>query len=261
MTMSLLQSLNVNRTPAFSRFLAGFDREPNICWYPSAGHDFRDLLYLSRAFAEHDPATGPEADPPDLFLHTDYYPYERSAFLDHPVVHIDTRTVIRVVKIEEVARIPLPRHPELIDFPEPNVASGRIVYLRLSAHSDRLGTLSDAHVLYAFVENTAFCAEVMIPRGARLSHLVHVRYGGGGFGGGSAGGAWLSGVIGRLGCRTLITDGRLGNWQRGDHEALRLYPALSGADGPPPGRVIRTVPSVSWSGHGDVSWVLVGEGN
>lgn len=256
--MRFLQALNVNRTPAFSRFLAGFEREPNICWYPSAGHDFRDLLYLSRSYAEHDPATWPEADPPDLFMHTDYYPYERSDFLDHPVVHIDTRTVIRVEKIEEVARLPLPRHPELIHFPEPNRASGRVIYLRLGVHSDRLGKVPDAHVLYAFVENTAFCAEVMIPRGATLSHLIHIRYGGG-FGGSSAGGAWLSGVIGRLGCRTLITDGRLGNWQHGDHSALRLYPALSGAEGPPPGRVIRTVPSVSWSGHGDVRWVRVGD--
>jgi hypothetical protein len=261
MSMRFLQGLNGNRAPAFSQFLAGLDREPNICWYPSAGNDFRDLLYLSRAYAAHDPAIGPEVDPPDLFVHTDYYPWDRSSFLDHPVVHIDTRTVIRVKTIEEVAGFPLPRHPDLVHFPEPNAASGRVLYLRLSVHSDRFGALADAHVLYAFVENAAFCAEVLIPQGARLSHLVHVRYGGGCGGGGSAGGAWLSGVIGRLGIRTLITDGRLGHWQDGDHAALRLYPALSGPDRPPPGRVIRTVPSVSWSGHGDVSWVRLGDGS
>lgn len=259
MTMSLLQTLNVNKTPAFSRFLAGFQREPNICWYPSAGHDFRDLLYLSQAYANYDPATGPEADPPDLFLHTDYYPWFRSNFLDNRIVHSDTRTLIRVEEIEQVSQLSLPRHPELVHFPEPNEASGRVVYLRLSVDSNRFGRLPSAHVLYAFVENAAFCAEVMIPEGARLSHLVHVRYGGG-FGGGSAGGAWLSGVIGRLGCSTLINDGRLGYWQKGDKAACRLYPTLVGSDSPPQGRVIRTVPSVSWSGHGDVSWVRVGEG-
>lgn len=261
MSMSFLQGLNMNRTPAFSRFLAGFDREPNICWYPSAGQDFRDVLYLSRAYAKYNPATGPEADPPDLFLRTDYNPWDWPEFLEHSVVHKDARTVIRVKKMEEVARIPLPLHEELVYFSEPNENSGRIVYLRLSIDSDRFGSLPDAHVLYAFVENSAFCAEVMSPSGARLSHLINVRYQCGWSGGSvKSRGNWMSGVIGRLGCRTLITDRNLGPWEPEDHVVARIYPNLSGPVEQPPSRVIRTVSSLPWAWYKDVRWVRVGDG-
>jgi len=261
MSMRFLQGLNGNRAPAFTRLLAGFEQEPNICWYPSAGHDFRDLLYLSRAYAAHDPAIGPEADPPDLFLHTDYHPWEYQKFSDGGTVFRDERTEIRVQGIEEVGRLPLPLHDELVYFPEPNDAYGRVLYLRLKVSSKRFGDLPDVHLVYACVENAALCAEVLIPRGARLSHLINVRYQCG-WGGGSvkSRGNWLSGVIGRLGVRTLITDRPLSRLESGDQAVLKIYPALSGPDGPPRGHTIRTVPSVRWAWGADVSWVRVGDG-
>lgn len=45
----------------------------SICWYPSAGSDFRPLLYLSDAYyKKHEELTGETDTFPDLFILTDY---------------------------------------------------------------------------------------------------------------------------------------------------------------------------------------------
>lgn len=262
MSLQLLERLNGGSRGHFRRFLNGLDREPRICWYPSAMHDFRDILYLTPEYAAFQPPTGPEGAHPDLYLHTDYYPWDLSRFLDdRDLLPLDDRTTIFIDEIEEVCRLDLPRHPDLVHFPEPNVASGRVIYLRLRRNSSRLGDLPDAHLLYAFVENAAFCDRVLLTERARISHVVHVRYGGGCGGGGTAGGAWLSGVLRRLRCGTLISDGRIGHWQHGDHQAVRIFPDLSDPDGAPDPDLfeqIRVIPGRFWSDHGDVRWLRTG---
>ena len=54
-----------------------------------------------------------------------------------------------------------------------------------------------------------------------------------------------------LGNNVIITDSHYG-LHNGDEAAYRLYPELRGTH--PAMRVIRTVKSEGWSGHGDVSW-------
>jgi len=51
MSRKFLEMLNGDRKGPFSRFLAKAGPEPAICWYPSAGQDFRDVLYLDPAYA------------------------------------------------------------------------------------------------------------------------------------------------------------------------------------------------------------------
>jgi hypothetical protein len=261
LSLQLLDRLNSGSRGHFRRFLDRLDREPRICWYPSAGHDFRDLLYLTKEYTDFRPATGPEDSPPEVFLHTDYYPREPSRFLhDRNLLPQDTRTKLVIEEQEILGNIDLPRHCDLVHFPQPNAVSGRVIYMRLRRSSSWLGELSDAHLLYAFVENAAICDRILLPEKALISHIVHVRYGGG-FGGGTANGAWLAGVLRRLRCGTLISDGTIKQWYAGDHRAVRLFPDLVDRDCPPEPdlfRQIRVIPERLWSDHGDVRWLRTG---
>ncbi|MDR1654359.1 MAG: hypothetical protein LBR96_00065, partial [Treponema sp.] len=66
MSKELLYNLNGNAKGKFKEYLDGFAEKPRIAWYPSAGEDFRALLYLSPNFSENlNKEKLPES--PDLF--------------------------------------------------------------------------------------------------------------------------------------------------------------------------------------------------
>lgn len=113
-------------------------------------------------------------------------------------------------------------------------------------------------VIYAFVENAAFCARVMFQQEARVSCAVLVRHGGGCGGGGFASGAWMLGVLDRLGCEVFVSDGHHRNYQSGDRRVVELYPEMNGKM--PGSRLVsfRTILSSQWSGHGNVVFFRVG---
>lgn len=252
MALRLLEELNGGASGPFRRWLDRLDREPRIAWYPSAGTDFRDLMYLSPRVAEAFPSAGPEPPPPDLFLHTDYYPWSATGPLPAgPVLHEDRHTRVSVRDLEELPRCDLPLDPELVRFPEGSDLTGRAFFLWIALRSDRLGEIT-APVLYVFAENTAFWAERLLPAGARLSHLIRVRYGGG-FGGSAASGVWILHTLAALGVEVFITDGH-DQIQSGDAYALSRYPALRALPPPLLGPPLRVVPGYLWSNHGDVSW-------
>ena len=169
-----LRQLNGGRQGAFARWLDGVAGSPRVCWYLSSGEDFRDLLYLHPAYIRYHPSDPPGMDPapPDLYLHTDYFPWKDSRFLDTRLVHADLHTVVEVLEIEELPALPLPFHRELAHFP-PSHATNRVVFLRVRVTSDRLGCW-EAPVLYAFCLNEAFCAEVLLPSQARKIGRAHV---------------------------------------------------------------------------------------
>jgi hypothetical protein len=257
LSRKLLRALNGPSKGSFAKWLDGFEGEPRIAWYPSAGSDFRDLLYLHPGFAEIQPASKPEPPPPDIFLHTDYYPWSNSSFLDSEVVHIDDRTSILARSVEELPRCDLPLDDRIVDFPSGSEATGRVFFLELEVRSDVLGSFVRP-LIYAFVENAAFCAERILPLESRISHIVHVRFGGGCGGGGKSTGIWLLNVLRKLGCELFVTDGH-GCRQSGDTRIYELYPSLSGNESASRLEQIRVIASEGWSGHGDVSWNIVKE--
>jgi hypothetical protein len=256
MTMAFLDAMFGRPTGPARQWLAGLSREPRIAWYPSAGEDFRDLLYLSEEYARCFPSGQAEPAPPDLFLHTDYFPWTESRFLDTAVVHQDTRTTIRVEAIDELPRCDLPLDARIVQFPVGSVATGRVLFLLLRVTSAQLAMDRVVPVLYAFCENAAFCAERLLPLGARCSHVVRVRYGGG-CGGGQSSGHWILRNLDRLHCELLVWD-QHDNEQDGDRRCLERFPNLK-REGAQPYRFrrLRTLPEAMWSGHGDVAWDLV----
>ena len=256
MSRQLLLDLNGNKDGRFLSWLNAFDGEPRIAWYPSSGEDFRDLLYLNPRFSDRSPPTGAEPRHPDIFLHTDYFPRSTSTFLDSTVIYDDPRTTVELRHIEELPRCNLPIDPGIVAFPEGSHATGRVVFLDISATSEALGNFS-APVIYAFVENEAFCARKILAKKGKISHVIHVRYGGGAGGGGKSSGVWLLNVLQRIHCECFVTDSHYCR-QSGDQRTYKLYPDLSGnEDTEQLKESIRTVPSESWSCHGDVSWYVV----
>ncbi len=256
MSRQLLLDLNGNNSGLFLRWLNAFDGEPRIAWYPSSGEDFRDLLYLNPRYSDLSPATRAEPRHPDIFLHTDYFPWERAALLHERVIYDDLRTVVERRGIEELPRCNLPIDPGIVDFPEGGPATGRVVFLDISVTSEKLGSFS-APVVYAFVENEAFCARKILAKKGKMSHVIHVRYGGGAGGGGKSSGIWLLNVLRKIQCECFVTDSHH-HRQTGDQRTYGLYPDLSGnedteqLEGP-----IRTVSSKSWSCNGCVSWKII----
>lgn len=256
MSKQLLYNLNDNKNGNFRRYLDNFNGEPRIAWYLSAGTDFRPLLYLSRLFANiSKPVTGTEPAPPDIFLFTDYFPWSQSDFLDTPNIHIDDRTEVLVTSMEELPLLNIPLDAEIVAFPTGSIATRRVIFMEVTVNSTVLGEISYP-VIYAFAENESFCAEKILPLNGRISHVIHVRYGGGCGGGGFASGIWINNVLKRLQCEVLITDGHY-SMQAGDEWAQRRYPVLAPHGRPPKFVPIRVVPSKSWSNHGDVSWNLI----
>jgi hypothetical protein len=255
MSRKLLLALNGTNNGTFRRWLDEFQGEPRIAWYPSAGQDFRDLLYLNPQYSKVNPASHPDPQAPDIFLHTDYFPWSTSTFLDDINIYLDERTNVGVRSIEELPPCRLPLDHAIVAFPKGSLATGRVLFLDISVCSETLGIFS-APVVYAFVENEAFCARRILPLGGALSHIVHVRYGGGCGGGGQSSGVWLKNILKKVRCDCFITDGH-GYVQRGDERTWALYPELAEGEDPARLQVIRTIPSNSWSGHGDVSWNIV----
>jgi hypothetical protein len=255
MSKLFLNNLNRNRRGLFKRWINSFSGTPRIAWYPSGGEDFRALMYLNAEFSRLEPSKGIEPAAPDLFLYTDYFPWTFSQFLRTPILYRDERTTIEIIDMERLPNVNLPLHEELVHFPEGGDFNDQALFMLVRVQSSILGEFIRP-VLYVFAENETFYAQKMRPFQARISHVIHVRYGGGMGGGGNSAGAWLLHVLKNLRCELFITDGHH-HWQNGDDFALILCPEI-------PREVnvelkcIRQINGRRWSEHGDVSWNLVG---
>jgi hypothetical protein len=255
MSIQLLKELNGNNTGIFSQFINTQKTCPRIAWYPSAGSDFRALLFLSPLYAKANPANSPEPSSPDLFLFTDYFPWENSKFLDTAIIHDDGRSKVTVEEIEELPKIDLPLHKEIVDFSKIKITTNRVVFMNVRIESKSLGTFKFP-IVYIFSENEAFFCEKMLPAKAKISHIIHIRYGGGLGGGGKARGGWISRILKQVGCEVLVSDGRHNEMGSGD-EFMLNYCKEANADDKFSLNIIRTVKSESWSSYGDVSWNVV----
>ncbi len=248
MSMALLRALNGDTNGRFRAWMDALGREPRIAWYPSAQRDFRPLMHLAPGFAKGQPARGPEPQPPDIFLYTDYYPWQGRNVLDRNPLFRDRRTTVTLRHLEELPRLDLPLDRGIVTLLRGGPLTGRVVFMELEVRSDLLGTLQWP-LVYAFCENEAFCARMILPLGGRLSHIVQVDYDSGG----RASGTWLQNVLGPTGCEVFLTSGD-GPMASGDERAMQLYPALRQQDGMPGLVPYRVTPGRNGSRCGDVTW-------
>ena len=182
-------------------FLERFGKcDGRICYYPSAGSDFRPLVYQQLSgMVKLGLANGDggilRADPdlferghyaaPDLWLLSDFRGDDLAEWLETKVVHRDARVEIRLLAHTEL-------HPQKMNFQQrpsaaytslpPTPMTGRVFYLRLAVTNETIGPV-ECDALYFCVENVHLIQSFLLRRQVPLSHVVWVRDGAG-FGGG-----------------------------------------------------------------------------
>lgn len=259
MSLELLNRLNGSSRGKFQRYLDGLEgRCPRICWYPSAGEDLRDLLYLSPHYCTqaNPPLPGmQDVEAPTLFLHTDYFPFDRSTFMDSPILFSDDRTMVSLSNFEFLPNLALPVDPRLVDFPKGSHATNRAVFGMAHVQSETLHQAWDVPLLYLFCENTAFAVELAMPAHAKFSHIVRVRIGSG-CGGGRSTGAWMRHALQALGTEVLVHDTQ---WNPLESDsALEVYPGLASVLQEPNLTELRITPGTAWGWPGDITWYRTG---
>ena len=257
MSRQLLEALNGTNRGPLRNWLDRHEGEPRVAWYPSAGSDWRDLVYLGPQNAGRQPGRPEDASEPDLFLRTDFRVNPRSRWLEQDVLYQDASTEIRVLVREELPRCRLPLDWELVCL-EPSPADyGRVVFMEVAVRSRIAGDYT-VLVVYAVSENTAFCAHRLKPCAARISHLVAVCYGHL-EGGSRADPAWLQSVMPWLGVETLISDTLPTYGVANEEKVFRMFPELMsvehlGFEERYDLRLLHTFDGAEWSGYETVRW-------
>ncbi len=275
MNKNFLYQLNGEKNGKLKFLLDNMQNEPRIAWHTSAGEDFRSLLYLSDNYqtlylGQEIPAT------PDFFIFTDAnsslfkrlicrnedeFPISKIELFLKDLVDIgawylynDDRTTIKVIHYENLPDIYCPSNREIVMTQPEDKNFRRVIFLHVLIESNLLGSFK-IPIIYVNSENESFCSRYVIGN-TSFSHIVHVRYGGGIGGGGYASGAWLMNVLKKLNTEVFITDEHL-DWQTGDKAALAKYANLQSEEKVDEYPNVYTVPSASWSGHGNVKWKLI----
>ena len=218
MSRQLLETLNGDKKGLLAGWLkAQAEIEPRIAWYPSAGPDVCDLVFLS---AEGD---GPQA--PNIFLHTDHSDLSaRNPNESAPTPVIHARGGVFLVAP------PPPPPPCFTNYFEAENyrihihaweslgnAKGPAIYFFILRFESRNGPPKsfDRPLIHVASENRKFC-DLMRAQQARISHVIVKNYGAG-FGGGTGiGPEWIINELIPLGvevvsANTLRDDlGRLG---------------------------------------------------
>jgi hypothetical protein len=274
MSLQVLRQLNGNKNGHFKKWLDSFDTNPTISWYPSAGEDFRDLLFLNNEYMSSKSGTQTEWKQPDLFIHTDYYtPFfdklfpskiaeafakPKSTFesllyeyadLSGWYLYKDDRTSIRVKRFEYLPTMNAEVNTELVQFVDFPDMPKKVAYMYLEVNSHVFGSY-DVHLIYANVVNEFF-ANYLVKNEAEINSIIHVRYGSS-FGFARATGAFLKNILHKLNSEFFISDPHLEK-NHGDRVAARIYPFLRKDEYYPKLVTKHVIPSISWSRHGNVS--------
>ena len=198
-------------------------KHKSICWYPSAGSDFRPLLFLTKAFYDkHEALSADKAVFPDLFIFTDYCAEKFFSYGPEKYIMAGERK-IECTSYSDFERIPQGRLMErnrlfsdhntdiyvnsasriFIKDPEVNrnvighylppfFGTGYFMNVDVFSHHNRETRLGswDMDVIYLYAENTAFAKHILIENQINVDFIVSVRYGGN-FGGSTNFGGWL----------------------------------------------------------------------
>jgi hypothetical protein len=282
MSMRFLECLNGNNNGYFKKWLNNFQNiTPNISWYPSSGFDFRNLLYLSKQYAENN-ISQPKWIIPDLHIHTDFYkpdfdtlfPRNMVRNFTKPLSEIeslfreyadlsgwylfnDGRTSVRVAQLEILNPIELSCHDlknqkELVTLEVDNHNFRTAYYLKLDIGSDKYGHF-ESHLIYVNIVNETF-ANMLIENNAELSHISHVRYGSA-FGGARGLGSFLINILSRLKTKYYLSDPHMDN--ESDVLPGIIYSNLKKQNNDVALLPIYHIKSESWSNNGDISFYEV----
>ena len=155
---------------------------PRILYYPSAGTDFRPLLYANDHFVKSAADYDPESrfQQPNLFVFSDYYPWHDVDFWQNIILYDQPEGLIEVLDRCEIK--PEPReyqlylNPDYIDL-DPSVMTGKAYLLKVNVHLRDLGYSYETNVLYFFYENVNLIHELFVRHHLNIHALVWQRDG------------------------------------------------------------------------------------
>ena len=193
----------------------------SICWYPSAGGDFRALLFLSRQYCEWKGVDICPEELPDLFVMSDCDHKNITYTGGHGLLNVevlnaedifsvkcfdiysDIHTTITASGIQVLNRLNIPCDDKLYGLSK-SENYGCAFLFKAHISSKQLGEW-DADVLYLLVENTGFALRYLLPNRLSVDYIVCVRYGSS-FGGSGLPGKWLLKLIPQLNVRYYLSN-------------------------------------------------------
>ncbi len=258
-------------------------RYRHICWYPSAGSDFREVLFLSEQYYKWKDVPKDSGQVlPDLFLLTDVYPnpdtFTGGYGIDPNVngyTHIyklTNRTIkpgdylfsgtrlltdIRIDSLERLKNVS-PDINEAVCNMRRESYTGTAYLFHVTVTSGLLGTWK-TDVLYAVTENVAFAKDVLLAEHIPVEYVIQIRYGNG-FGGSRISGDWLSLLLKSLGCRYFIANDQYCRIY--DPDDLLVEKVIkeifnNGELQAPDYELIYNIDGVQWSNYGPVLWTRI----
>lgn len=214
-------------------FLNEVKKHKSICWYPSAGSDFRPLLYLSKPYYEkHEELAGEDAVLPDLFIMTDY---QKHGFIDYSssgsrvdynnirhnfdqrqagplksnyMLFYDPCTSFTIKTIKKFELNDTEANKELTDdfYHAPSCyGQAYCMTIKVDSHkplSKKLG-IWEIDIIYLYAENTTFAKKFLLRNRINIDYIVMVRYPGYGNG---ASGIWIYYIADLLNVKYYVTN-------------------------------------------------------
>ena len=246
-----------------------------LCWYPSAGADFRVLLFLSQKYFERNKINIPTDELPDLFILTDCNPQDipyvkRRGFSGVDVLnskaaenirefnaYSDDDTEIKATGLRKVGNIKTHCDKRIYHL-EKSDNFGCAFFFHAHIVSRQLGEW-DADVLYILTENTDFALRYLIPQRINMDYIIRVRYGDE-FGGSALSGDWLTALLPVLNVKYFLST-RIDSKEIDDQPKLikPMYPDLEADwDNKDYNLVdLYIVSGKTWSDQGDIHWYRV----
>jgi len=182
-------------------------KNKRICWYPSAGPDFRDLLMIDEKFL----VNGKKIESyPDIYVHcsASFDNDDIKEIFENPkqakgkILYKDDKTNISVISVRKLERENIGLNegytndninPELLNRP---------LYFKIKIESNRLGVY-EKDLIYFVSENGTFAINYLLKHKLNVSHIVRVRYGNS-FGGARYNGNFILHIMNQLKTRYFI---------------------------------------------------------
>ena len=261
----------------------------SICWYPSAGGDFRPLLYLSRPFYDiySNNNCFIKSYPkkyrviPDLFIFSDYAPkffpgyymmgediYERKCIsgIDYinnkwkniKILYKDVNTSIEVNDICKYPNIITGFNKEIVAFDKsPNYGSA--FHINVTINSKWCGTNNcwDAEILYIIGENAIVARDIFMRDDISIRTIIQIRYGEG-VGGSMLAGNWIKRIFGGLKTDLWIAnDIYIKDNSDSDVSENRKFFSDFLLEDVPRLKQIYEIDGKRWSNYGSVYWNVI----
>ena len=158
------------------------EKELNTLYYPSAGEDLRPFVFSKEENLDFLGLDNIQSyKEPDLFIFSDYFPFENSQFFDSKKLRCDNYTSIIIDDYCELT----PTNQYDYKFnkkhvsSEPSLATGKAIFFKAKITSHRVKDEYFKYGIYFFYENTNLIEQLFLKNNFPISHIVWKRDGSG----------------------------------------------------------------------------------